>query len=105
MQALKSAETYNSIANDAAKRGGVWVRRFLVASLVLGIILIPAMNAYFGVETSAVVVTDAKTWFGRLFHPDGIKQLVTTSSFIIDPELAKSFTVIIGFYFGQAAAK
>lgn len=106
--ALKQHESAEQSRERAAGlTGGKWIRRILVGAFVLGVIFLPFALAFF--QDIPVVVQYSETsggWLWGLFGPEYKEQVFeTVHGFWISPEVRHGVMAIIGFYFGQGAAK
>lgn len=90
------------VPNDKA---GNWTRRFIVISIVFGVILAPFFLAMLGKPVIVQIDVPVKTWFLGLFVTGGKPLFYQVSSYLLIPEVRTSLTALVGFYFGQAAAK
>ena len=86
-------------AEKAANRGGVWVRRGLVAITFFAIVVAPFIVAFTDVGVSMQRETNG---FLGLFK--GVKW-DTVQGFVILPEVRQTAIAIVGFYFGSSQIK
>lgn len=86
-------------ANQAAGRGGVWVRRGIVAITFFAIVLAPFVVAFTDIGVSMSRETNG---FLGLFG--GVKW-DTVQGFVILPEVRQTALAIVGFYFGSSQIK
>lgn len=86
-------------ADKASARGGVWVRRSLVASVIFAIVLAPFVFAFTNIGVT--IQTESKGFLG-LFR--GI-EWSTVQGFVILPEIRQTALSIVGFYFGSSQVK
>ena len=86
-------------ADKASARGGVWVRRALVAITFFAIVVAPFVFAF----------TDVGVTIGR--ETNGFLGLFKTlkwdtlQGFVILPEVRQTALAIVGFYFGSSQVK
>lgn len=83
-------------ADRASARGGVWIRRFLVAITFFAIVVAPFVVAFTDIGVSMSRETNG---FLGLFK--GIKW-DTVEGFVILPEVRQTALAIVGFYFGSS---
>jgi hypothetical protein len=83
-------------AEKAAARGGVWVRRGLVAVTFFAIVVAPFVVAFTDIGVSMSRETSG---FLGLFK--GVKW-DTVQGFVILPEVRQTALAIVGFYFGSS---
>jgi hypothetical protein len=106
---IKTIKAQDESADSAAKRtpndkAGNWIRRVIVLSILFGVVLAPFILAVAGKPIIVEVSTPVKTWFGIL--PTGGKtKFYELGSYLLVPEVRQSLMAIIGYYFGQSAAK
>jgi hypothetical protein len=86
-------------AEKAAGRGGVWVRRGLVAVTFFAIVIAPFVVAFTDIGVSMSRETNG---FLGLFK--GVKW-DTVQGFVILPEVRQTALAIVGFYFGSSQIK
>jgi hypothetical protein len=86
-------------ADKASARGGVWVRRLLIASVVFAIIIAPFVFAFTDV---GVTVGRETNGFLGLFKTI---RWETMQGFVILPEVRQTALAIVGFYFGSSQVK
>jgi hypothetical protein len=95
-------------ADAASKRGGaggLWVRRFLVISIVLGVIGFPFLASFFNVPTFVEVSqTSGKFLFG-LFGGKSETEFQQIDGYLLVKENRTVLLALSSFYFGQAAGK
>ena len=96
-------------ADKAAKRVpiefGKWVRRVIVVCILFAVILAPFILSITGHSTIVQVETEAPTWLFGLFGGGTEIMFVEMKGYLMIPEVRQALTAIIGFYFGNAAAK
>ena len=85
--------------NHAAKRGGEWVRRVIVITVLFGVIVAPFILAHS--PEGITVGKDSKYLFG-LFSSTSYE---TLSGYVILPEIRQTVLAIVGFYFGSSTIK
>ena len=86
-------------ADRASARGGIWIRRFLVAITFFAIVVAPFVVAFTDIGVSMSRETNG---FLGLFK--GIKW-DTVQGFVILPEVRQTALAIVGFYFGSSQIK
>ena len=105
---LKKNQMIEDSRNAAAERAkggaGQWVRRFIVISIMFGVILAPFIATLLSVPVVLEVDTKVPIFFG-LFGSSTEKMFVESFGYVLIPEIRQSLTAIIGFYFGQSSAK
>ena len=94
---LKKQEGADISADKAAARGGVWVRRGIVATVLFAIVVVPFIMAF---STDGVTVEVTKGWwiFAREVYE-------TQQGFLLHPSVVQALYAIIGFYFGSSQIK
>jgi hypothetical protein len=98
---LKKQEIADISHDTASKRGGVWVRRFIVVCVLFAVIVAPLMVAYTNVPVT--VKGDGGGLLSFLgFGNDNWKSL---EGFVLLPEVRQSMLAIVGFYFGSSQIK
>jgi hypothetical protein len=86
-------------ADKASARGGVWVRRGLVAITFFAIVVAPFVFAFTDVGVSVARETNG---FLGLFKT---LKWETVQGFVILPEVRQTALAIVGFYFGSSQVK
>jgi len=86
-------------ADKASARGGVWVRRGLVAITFFAIVIAPFVFAFTDVGVSVARETSG---FLGLFKT---LKWETVQGFVILPEVRQTALAIVGFYFGSSQVK
>lgn len=86
-------------ADKASARGGVWVRRGLVAITFFAIVVAPFVVAFTDVGVSVARETSG---FLGLFKT---MRWETVQGFVILPEVRQTALAIVGFYFGSSQVK
>ena len=89
----------DSADRAAARNGGVWVRRGLVAITFFAIVVAPFIVAFTDIGVSMARETNG---FLGLFK--GVKW-DTVQGFVILPEVRQTAIAIVGFYFGSSQIK
>jgi len=105
--ALKKAQ--DDSADKAAERVpidvGKWVRRLIVCCILFGVIAAPFILSLMGHSTIVEVETENPTWFFGLFGGGKEINFVELDGYLMVPEVRQTLSAIVGFYFGNAAAK
>ena len=86
-------------ADKASARGGVWVRRGLVAITFFAIVVAPFIFAFTDVGVS--IQKEWSVFLGLL----GGSKWETVQGFVILPEVRQTALAIVGFYFGSSQVK
>ena len=86
-------------ADKASARGGVWVRRGLVAITFFAIVVAPFVFAF--TDVGATVGRETNGFLG-LFKT---LRWDTLQGFVILPEVRQTALAIVGFYFGSSQVK
>ena len=94
---LKKQEAADVSAEKAAARGGVWVRRGIVATVLFAIVIVPFIMAF---TDQGVTVEVTKGWW--IFARDVYE---TQEGFLLHPSVVQALYAIIGFYFGSSQIK
>ena len=87
---LKKQKATDESQNQAAKRGGEWVRRSIVVTVL------------FGVSPEGVTVGSSKEYLFGLLNSTNYE---TLSGYVILPEIRQTVLAIVGFYFGSSTVK
>jgi hypothetical protein len=98
LQKQKAAD--DSADRAAARDGGVYVRRFLVAITFFAIVVAPFIFAFL----PEVGITTSRETSGFLGLFKGVKW-ETVQGFVILPEVRQTALAIVGFYFGSSQVK
>ena len=98
LQKQKAAD--DSADRAAARDGGVYVRRFLVAITFFAIVVAPFIFAFL----PDVGITTSRETAGFLGLFKGVKW-ETVQGFVILPEVRQTALAIVGFYFGSSQVK
>jgi len=102
---IGTQEASSKSADSAAQRGGVWVRRFLVVSVVLAVIGFPFIAAFVQVPTFVEVNERTREWvFGLIGGRDQIAYH-EINGYLLVKENRTVLLALSSFYFGQAAGK
>ena len=105
---LKNRESVDNSMDKASKRdnskSGQWIRRFLIVSLVFGIIIAPFILTIVNEPTIVEVVSPQRTFFG-LFDWGGVKHFYELNGYLITQELRCAVLAAVMYYFGNASAK
>lgn len=105
---LKRNQLLEDSREAAAKRennsAGQWVRRFIVVSIMFGVILAPFIATFLSIPVILEVDNKKPIFFG-LFGSSTEKIFVESFGYVLIPEIRQALTAIIGFYFGQSSAK
>jgi hypothetical protein len=88
------------VPNDKA---GNWIRRFIVISVLMGVIFIPFYLALSNKGVIVEVQTPVKDWL--FFKTGGKTVFYQLGGYLLSRDLFVAFSALIGFYFGQGAAK
>lgn len=99
-RSLVGAKADDDSADRAAVRGGIWMRRFIVVSVMLAVVYFPLLLSYSGGTT--VVETERAPWDFLGVFTGGFKEV---SGYFIMPEVRTAVLAIIGFYFGQGTIR
>ena len=83
----------------AATRGGEWVRRVIVCTVLFAVVVAPFLLAH---SPEGVTVGQETSSFFGLFK--GIKY-ETLNGYLILPEVRQTVLAIVGFYFGSSTIK
>ena len=94
----------NAAAQRATGAAGSWVRRFIVISIMFGVILAPFLATLLSIPVIMEVEQVRPILFG-LFGNRTEKIFVESMGYVLIPEIRQSLTAIIGFYFGQSTVK
>jgi hypothetical protein len=86
-------------ADKASARGGVWVRRGLVAITFFAIVVAPFVFAFTDVGVTVGRETNGFLGLFKTLKWD------TLQGFVILPEVRQTALAIVGFYFGSSQVK
>lgn len=86
-------------ADKASGRGGVWVRRGLVAVTFFGIIIAPFAIAFTDIGVSVQKEYSSLLGLFKGYEWENVK------GFVILPEVRQTALAIVGFYFGSSQVK
>ena len=103
--AFKQVIAAQSAADDsadkaAARTGGVWIRRSIVAAILFAVVIAPFILAL--VDVPVVVEGEAAWWDVLEVFGGG---WVEVKGFILLPEVRQGMLAILGFYFGSSQVK
>ena len=82
----------------AARNGGVWTRRAIVAVCLFAVVIAPFILAH---SPEGITVGTEKSLFGIINWVNW----KTLSGFVILPEIRQTLLAIVGFYFGSSQVK
>jgi hypothetical protein len=100
LQSLLKRQKATDISQDnAAKRGGEWVRRVIVVTVLFGVIVAPFLLAH---SPEGVTVGKDSTFFFGIFNSTTYQ---TLQGYVILPEIRQTVLAIVGFYFGSSTIK
>lgn len=83
---------------------GQWIRRFLIVSLVFGIIIAPFLLTIINEPTIVEVDSPKRSLLG-LFEWGGVKHFYELHGYLITQELRCAVLAAVMYYFGNASAK
>lgn len=96
---LKKQKANNESQNQAANRGGEWVRRLIVVTVLFGVVIAPFILAH---SPEGITIGTEYTRFFGLFSGTVYE---TLSGYVILPEIRQTVLAIVGFYFGSSTVK
>ena len=100
LQSLLKRQKATDISQDnASKRGGEWVRRVIVVTVLFGVIVAPFLLAH---SPEGVTVGKDSTFFFGIFNSTTYQ---TLQGYVILPEIRQTVLAIVGFYFGSSTIK
>jgi len=97
IQAQTAAD--DSADRAAARSGGVWIRRAVVAAILFAVVIAPFVLSFFHIP---VVVETEGPWWDVLGLLGGWESV---QGFILLPEVRHSLLAIVGFYFGSSQVR
>lgn len=104
---IKQQQSNDASADKASKRdqseSGKWIRRFLVVSVMAGIILFPFLLTLLHEPTVVSETTPVRSFLG-LFEWGGREKFYELYGYFISPEMRTAVLGIIGYYFGNSSA-
>ena len=99
-ESLLKRQKASDLSHDkAATRGGEWVRRVIVCTVLFAVVVAPFLLAH---SPEGVTVGQETSSFFGLFK--GIKY-ETLNGYLILPEVRQTVLAIVGFYFGSSTIK
>lgn len=100
LQSLLQLQQATDVSQDrASKRGGQWVRRILVITVLFGVVIAPFLLAH---SPEGVTVAKDSTLFFGIFNTTTYQ---TLQGYVILPEIRQAVLAIVGFYFGSSTIK
>ena len=100
LDSLLRKQKANDISQDlAAKRGGEYVRRLIVITVLFGVVVAPFILAH---SPEGITVGKDSTFLFGLFNSTSYQ---TLSGYVILPEIRQTVLAIVGFYFGSSTIK
>ena len=96
---LKKQSAADESHQTASTRGGEWVRRVIVCTVLFAVVIAPFILAHS--PEGVTVGQETKGFFG-LFG--GVKYQ-TLNGYLILPEVRQTVLAIVGFYFGSSTIK
>lgn len=106
MQSIDKADNSADLASKRVpndKNGNI-IRRIIVLSVLVGVILCPFILTLIDKTTVVEMTTPVHSFFG-LFTWGGNTEFVELPSYLLSKELYQGLLYILGFYFGNGAAK
>ena len=107
-RSISQGKADNSNANDAGKRVtgyGVWVRRFIVISIVLSFVYFPFFSAYSNMPQMVEVKTTIGGYFWGLWPKRIIVDFIPITGYLMQDDTKEIMKAIMFFYFGKSGAK
>jgi hypothetical protein len=105
---VEAQQASSNSADSAAQRagpGGLWVRRFLVVSIILAVVGFPFIASFFNVPTFVEINEESRSWlFGLIGAQDNIRY-EQVDGYLLIKENRTVFLALSSFYFGQAAGR
>ena len=107
---MTAIDKADASADKADKRGndhspGNWTRRFIVFAILFGVILGPFLLALMHEPTVVMQTIQRPEYFFGLFGGGTKVNFVELQGYLLSEETRTALSAIIGFYFGQSAAK
>ena len=96
---LKKQKATDESQNQASRRGGEWIRRIIVVTVLFGVIIAPFILAHS--PEGVTVGNEYNNFFGLQKGID----YETLSGYVILPEIRQTVLAIVGFYFGSSTVK
>lgn len=103
--AQKSATESANAATERGGAGGFWVRRFLVISIVLGVIGFPFLASFFKVPTFVEVTQSSRDFLFGLVGGNTATSFEQIDGYLLVKENRTVLLALSSFYFGQAAGR
>jgi hypothetical protein len=105
---IETQKTSSESADSAEKRGGaggVWVRRFLVVSIVLAVIGFPFIASFLEVPTFVEVSQNSRQYLFGLVGGSEKTDYHQIDGYLLVQENRTVLLALSSFYFGQAAGR
>jgi len=96
---IRKQKASDDSANQAAKRGGEWIRGIIVCVVLFGVIIAPFILAH---SPEGVTVGVEYSKFFGMFTGTAYE---TLNGYVILPEIRQTVLAIVGFYFGSSQVK
>tara|TARA_R100000278_G_scaffold33656_2_gene30533 strand:+ start:2627 stop:3022 length:396 start_codon:yes stop_codon:yes gene_type:complete len=96
---IKKQKAADESHQKASTRGGEWVRRVIVCTVLFAVVVAPFLLAH---SPEGVTVGQETSKFFGLFK--GI-EYQTLNGYLILPEIRQTVLAIVGFYFGSSTIK
>ena len=106
---MKHHKAAEESRNAAVKRvpidAGKWVRRFIVGTILFGVVIAPFVLALLGLPTIVQIDEESRSFFWGLIGGGQNVKFVEMKGYLLIPEVRQTLTAIVGFYFGSASAR
>ena len=94
---IKKQQASEVSADKAALRGGKWIRRIIVCTILFGVIIAPFIVSFTSIGTT-IPVEDGMLWWKRTVY-------TTVQGLLIHESVIQGLYCILGFYFGSSTIK
>ncbi len=92
-------------ANRDDSKAGQYTRRFIVVSVLFGLIMAPFILSLLNLPIIVQTDTPFRSWLAGIVQTGGISKFYEINGYLLSPTLTSCATAIVGFYFGTAAGK
>ena len=94
---LDKQKAADESANQAAARGGVWVRRGIVATILFAVVVAPFIVSFTDIGVTIPVESGILFWKKMTYQ--------TVQGLLVHESVVQALYAIIGFYFGSSQIK
>ncbi len=94
---LDKQKAADESANQASERGGKYIRRVIVCTILFGVIIAPFIISFTNVGVT-IPVDSGMLWWKKTVYE-------TVSGLLIHESVIQGLYCILGFYFGSSTVK